>query len=701
MFLELLPQQHELLQAEARLHRRGQRRVVTTFFLLSRCSPAANAAAAAQALFTDEPQSPTAVRGAQVTREADNLICEEDYDFSVSPLRCSAKRRQRAAYLSAVQQRALLQPGFRTNLKQCCLRLLREAEALDEAAWRRLVQQSALVQATLDGPLSASQLGAGVQEMELHGEGCSQPTQSLGCPEHQQHQLQQQQEYPTQEQEDHITSPDLEVLERRATSEQPSTAAAPEVEGHLVSPPLDKRESKPAGSPHLSSSFFRAFRFRVSRYTQRIHVFSEGTDKPLGLSLAPAEIETATAAAEPIVQRQQQQVLQQAARCYWNLFCQLSSFDKRRFREASWTVQEIEEYIHRRQGSHLQHVAEGTPEHPGQEISDAQKTNALFESPKLSPCLTQTAKDDVAAAPAVLPPRHTTDPLLLLQTAQQQQRRLHTDRLSHESGEWKHSGHISGSSNVLFDQSRNSAMPPSEYTSGAVSKYFSSSATSEPPHHHSEGTSQKWEQRRPATTRTPASTADAESMSAIILIPVIIHNMRAAAQTPSAVSRHMQPYCPERQTLLCVSCLQPVSALSTTRAFLRLDDATEYPSSMSFSSSQHGGAFRVGHLTFSQQPAVVQEAAGLERGITGLVQEANRRAVKSDLNRTPSPGVLQMPTNEPQSASTKEGALSANIAQGCLIRCTEQDLTCSGRCLDAYAARRRRAALRRQVSVTA
>ncbi|PFH38410.1 hypothetical protein BESB_007520 [Besnoitia besnoiti] len=36
VFVELLPEQHELLQAEGRLHRRGQRRQVTTFFLLNK-----------------------------------------------------------------------------------------------------------------------------------------------------------------------------------------------------------------------------------------------------------------------------------------------------------------------------------------------------------------------------------------------------------------------------------------------------------------------------------------------------------------------------------------------------------------------------------------------------------------------------------------------------------------------------------------
>ncbi|CDJ36773.1 LOW QUALITY PROTEIN: SNF2 super family, related [Eimeria mitis] len=472
VFLELLPQQHELLQAESRLHRRGQRRVVTTYFLLSRCGPSAaapsgvsshKAGSASASTFrsvSGDLSETTAAEGEQ--EETDNTWAEEEELFlctsSTNPLSCSRRSSQgRAGDMD------------------------REAEAVEEAAWHRIKHQSALVQRTIDGPLATlSQIGeAQQQQQEAQQQEQLQQQQEETGPslcnssqeqeddmlevgggqlqhQHQQHQ-QQQQEVHTDEV--FTTGLDLCSFDSLQGASQdidlPTTPTEEgEGEGHPGAAMLSSLQGQPqltVGLPtrlvddRLALSISAAVRFRISRYTQRLHAFRGLAAVPLGISFSPAELGTATLSHSVVGQQQQQQdqhregpqqhllfqlrisqgqcpkgealrCVQEAARQYLCLFRLLSSFEQRRVRETAWTVQNLQVYIHRR--------------HRAQQQSSGKSDSFLGSDPpeEGNPGNGDTQEQQVTDVPASLMPRHTTDPLLLLQSAaatqQQEQQRL-------------------------------------------------------------------------------------------------------------------------------------------------------------------------------------------------------------------------------------------------------------------------------------
>ena len=699
--------------------------MVTAFFLLSRCSPAA---AASGGLTSDEALSPAGAGEETQDDEGDTIITNP---FPNLPL----QRRRETAYLSAAQH-ALMHLGFTTEFKRCCMRLQREAEAVDEAAWRRLLHQSALVQQTLDGPLSASaQFSADLKQPQQQAATCSsQPLHGDGLPpynvpklqqEEQQQQQEQQQHQPLREQQPEGLQPS--ALDAAATAlnagplvqQQVGTKAEGGEEEEFLDSlfPFIKEPQESCvmlGPLSLASRVCNSFRFRISRYTQRLHVFSGDTDHPMGLSLAPVELAT-TKAADHLIQQQQLQsaevqtlqdhqaaVVREAARRYWHLFRFLSSFEQRRFREASLTVQQLQVYVHRRQKAQ-QHGSERPPL-----WRSCLSEGTRMAPTSLLPFVSSSVQPTTAEGDRPLPPRHTTNPLLLLQSAQQQQQ-LEQQLLNHLSkeqispeGDLERPPDCSSGGGSSTGGCNSIVLPFKEDepdSSMAVSsRYFSSPPAARPPGPSPTYTPLSWARPPPSAgpSMPSSSSADAKEQQErpFILIPAVITTPRAASKRTSPVSQHMQPFCLERQTLLCVSCMKPLSAISTTRTLLRPREG-ECDSRSNLSDAQPGKAETLegrqlsGHRLSAEMDQAQEQISG------GDFQPVTAGAAAA-VPCTPS-GVLWRPEASSQQYMTGSWNFTADGAQGCFIRCTEQDLTCSGRCLDAYAARRRRKALRRQV----
>ncbi|CDI87134.1 hypothetical protein, conserved [Eimeria praecox] len=780
VFLELLPQQHELLQAESRLHRRGQRRVVTTYFLLSRCGMSSSTPCSASSRETDplstsfscpisgDPLSETTeAEGEQ--EEEDNTSAEEREQLLLSPafsspLSCSRRSRQAPSVFLDKMRTEASSREFRRELRKCCMQLLQEAEAVEEAAWHRIKHQSALVQRTIDGPLATlSQLGEAQQQQQESQQQeqmqqQQEESQTFVCSssqeegddcfaiggDQQRHQSQQ------QRQEDEglctdgfsTTGQDMcccSSLQGASQGVNSPTAAAAGGEGEgcretaVLQPPRQQPEPS-LGLPlrplqeSLAAPASESVRFRISRYTQRVHAFRGAAAVPLGISFSPADLGATTLPHSFVEQPQHQQegkqegprqqllcelqsrqsecptgevvrCVQEAAQQYFGLFRLLSSFEQRRVRETAWTVQNLHVYIHRR------HCAQQHGSGKLDSLLDADPPEE--ESPRSRAKLEQQ-EADIPAAPV---PRHTTDPLLLLQSAaatQQEHQHQQMQGLFPCLGEETVAGELH-LGDPLLDTSSSSSIDPrkdsggsndrspeteEDLTCGSVSsRYFSSQAAFPPPRICSrEGIPQPIASTELGGGRI-SSRAEGSSRPQVVLVPVILNTTKAAsaAGRASAASRHLQPFSLELHKVLCVSCMQPISAVSTTRTFLRVEVSEDSTTSNRLGPSQPQSCGTQGQL--ARANAVPEDDGNTREG--PLIPALTHRAESTAEGQAVC--AARGGFNRRSEVITAPQSFANDSTQRWLIRCCEQDLTCSGRCSDAYMARRRRQALRRQV----
>ncbi|EPT28685.1 SWI2/SNF2-containing protein [Toxoplasma gondii ME49] len=172
VFVELLPEQHELLQAEGRLQRRGQRRQVTTFFLINRFlgedadAEGLGAESAAEGdswrLLTSDAETTEAAIDASLASPS----CGEGSSSSLpsprsasSPVSCpsqSASLGTKSEPCTRVRLRDLLTRFWREVLREK-KRLLAECENLDVSAWRRYSACAAAIHHVVDGPTEAAE----------------------------------------------------------------------------------------------------------------------------------------------------------------------------------------------------------------------------------------------------------------------------------------------------------------------------------------------------------------------------------------------------------------------------------------------------------------------------------------------------------------------------------------------------------------
>ncbi|OEH74654.1 hypothetical protein cyc_04625 [Cyclospora cayetanensis] len=562
IFLELLPPQHELLQAEARLHRRGQGRTVTTYFLVGRCKPSVAAAprsesshcTRANALRSSASDFPEeeAEAGASAKRDA----CELLTSLPGGRGGCAARRikRDKASFLEP-QGGSAPPLSFADAVKKCCLHLQREVEAVDEAAWCRIVQQAALVQQTLDGPLSAaSQLdavpAAAATSDDMHLPASTFAPASLTSASNSLPERQEQHAHPTETLEQihqptsctAIRAEEMTSLHARIPPPRQADKTTSDVQGMDETSPgysllQDQQAPCVALLQTVSPAVSEAFRFRVSRFTQRKRVSSSARTS-------------------------------------------LDSLD-------SWSRVDS-------RGSHHDTSCLSVP------LDEPQSSNAVSSRYFSTPSNTQPSKRSLEGASA-----------------------------SHEKARRKTQA-------ITF---------------------------------------------RPYT-REPSRS---------ILIPVILDNPRVKTQLPAAPPKHMQPFCRERQTVLCVSCMKPICSVSTSRTYLRIVENTEesrIPPLQPESAKPAG-------IKVSDQLAVKTLQSGAPNALRQTAEPQTQLTV--DLSAHVDWGEA---FGKPQSSVevvTSRQNFANDETQCWLIRCSEQDLTCSGRCSDAYAARRRRQALRRQV----
>ncbi|KEP67055.1 UNVERIFIED_CONTAM: SWI2/SNF2-containing protein [Hammondia hammondi] len=172
VFVELLPEQHELLQAEGRLQRRGQRRQVTTFFLINRFlgedadaeSLGSESAAEGDSwrLLTSDAETAEAA----IDETPSSPSCGGEPSLSLpsprsasSPVSCpspSASLGTESGPCARVHVRDLLTRFWREVLREK-KRLLAECENLDVSAWRRYSACAAAIHHVVDGPTEAAE----------------------------------------------------------------------------------------------------------------------------------------------------------------------------------------------------------------------------------------------------------------------------------------------------------------------------------------------------------------------------------------------------------------------------------------------------------------------------------------------------------------------------------------------------------------
>ncbi|XP_026190841.1 uncharacterized protein LOC34621132 [Cyclospora cayetanensis] len=686
IFLELLPPQHELLQAEARLHRRGQGRTVTTYFLVGRCKPSVAAAprsesshcTRANALRSSASDFPEeeAEAGASAKRDA----CELLTSLPGGRGGCAARRikRDKASFLEP-QGGSAPPLSFADAVKKCCLHLQREVEAVDEAAWCRIVQQAALVQQTLDGPLSAaSQLdavpAAAATSDDMHLPASTFAPASLTSASNSLPERQEQHAHPTETLEQihqptsctAIRAEEMTSLHARIPPPRQADKTTSDVQGMDETSPgysllQDQQAPCVALLQTVSPAVSEAFRFRVSRFTQRVHAFKSDPVIPLGVSFTASELCIQQQPPPQLPEQQQQGEelpeklqapsrhtdMQQMKACdslllwharhaayhYRRLFGLLSSFDQRRMREAALTVQELLEFVKYRYAA-LQQDGE-------------KKISSVSDDARLSSC--NSYRDSL-------------------------------DSWSRVDSRGSH--HDTSCLSVPLDEPQSS--------NAVSSRYFSTPSNTQPSKRSLEGASASHEKARRKTqaiTFRPYTREPSRS----ILIPVILDNPRVKTQLPAAPPKHMQPFCRERQTVLCVSCMKPICSVSTSRTYLRIVENTEesrIPPLQPESAKPAG-------IKVSDQLAVKTLQSGAPNALRQTAEPQTQLTV--DLSAHVDWGEA---FGKPQSSVevvTSRQNFANDETQCWLIRCSEQDLTCSGRCSDAYAARRRRQALRRQV----
>lgn len=741
VFLELLPQQHELLQAESRLHRRGQRRLVTTYFLLSRCGPSAAVACGVSTSARASALSRSSVSG--ISNSETELECGEANMESSAEEQDDLQSPPTTPFSSYRNSRQTLQKthipckSFRTELKKCVMQLLREAEVTEEAAWHRIRQQSALVQRTIDGPLAKlSQFEETQQPQQEEGQHHQYRRQMLPRLEHVGHSLtvdgdKQQQEqrqnpshHEVQEQEGLMTTGlnfSTDSILQKASVDS-VTADPPNISLSSLRQPLQRPQGllESLSGPSGPSDAAKRIRFRVSKYTQRLHAFSDATSSPLGVSFSRAELGNSRTIHCPTEQKlDQHQLLPQqqgrlgdcandygmrctreAARQYMELFRLLSSFEQRKVREMPLTVRDLHVYLESRHRIQQQGVGIADSE-VGFDKGDVGRRGNESSHQKEGVPVTAT-----------LLPRHTTDPLLLLQSAAQQQEQQQVrdpasiqgsgdGNFSERNVETSPRGRSSGVSCNARRGSAESSGMASEIDDDperaiVSSRYFFSQMGKPVPKQifRRDGSDQSGSTRLPGGTAS--SGVNAGTCSRVVLVPVILSTNKTAgiASQSGGVYRHLQPFSVELKKVLCVSCMKPISAVSTTRTFLQVRELENFSSSsgksVSLSQPQPSGA----HAGIAESESIsANEGNNRERLLSSQFtcsQHAPSQTARSYAK------ISRMQTGVEIVTAPQNFANDGR--HHWLIRCSEQDLTCCGRCADAYSARRRRRALRRQVN---
>ncbi|PHJ25416.1 swi2 snf2-containing protein [Cystoisospora suis] len=225
VFLELLPDQHELLQAEGRLHRRGQCRQVVTFFLINkligplggpleaRCDPARGEdeeerqTEGQQCKERDQggdegsrgakgkgrqnrrcAGNPVASRGANGKADAMNKVCDGDEwvsqcsdsseDIPSPPLLCESGTllpgTGKSGSSSSCCPLSVLR-RFRKAVRRETARLFAECERADLCAWQRYSTCAAAVHHVVDGPVRAAEGDAFPLRIDSQAEWTGKP----------------------------------------------------------------------------------------------------------------------------------------------------------------------------------------------------------------------------------------------------------------------------------------------------------------------------------------------------------------------------------------------------------------------------------------------------------------------------------------------------------------------------------------------
>lgn len=741
VFLELLPQQHELLQAESRLHRRGQRRLVTTYFLLSRCGPSAAATCGVSTSARASALARSSVSG--ISNSETELECDEANMKSSAEQQDDLQSPLTTPFSSYRSSRQTLQKtrtpckSFRKELKKCVMQLLREAEATEEAAWHRIRQQSALVQRTIDGPLAKlSHFEETQQPQQEEGQYPQCRRQMVPRLERVGHSLtadgeQQQQEqrqnpshHQVQEQEGLMATGlnfSTDSIPQEASVDS-VTANSSNVSLSSLPQPLQRPQCllESLSGPPGPSDVAKRIRFRVSKYTQRLHAFTNATSSPLGVSFSRAELVNSRTIYCPTEQKQDQHQLlpqqqgrlgdctndyamkcaREAARQYMELFRLLSSFEQRRVREMALTVRDLHVYLQSRH--RIQQKCGGIADSEvGFDKADVGRRGN--ESPQ---------QQEGVLVTATLLPRHTTDPLLLLQSAAQQQehQRVRDPASIQGSGDGIFSERIVETSprcrsSVASCNARRGSAESSGMASEidndperdiVSSRYFCRQMGKSLPKKifRRDGRNQSGSARLPG--ETASSGVNAGICSRVVLVPVILSTNKTAgiASQSGGVYRHLQPFSVELKKVLCVSCMKPISAVSTTRTFLQVRELEDFNKSsgksVSLSQPQPGGA----HAGIAGSESISADERNNRERLQSSQFTCSQHAPPQTARSYTETSRLQ--TGVETVTAPQNFAIDGR--QHWLIRCSEQDLTCCGRCADAYSARRRRRALRRQVN---